>query len=296
MRKVTIFGTGNMGARIAFFLARSRDVARIRLVDTDESRARAAALDFLESNIALKSKIEVVDYDEPKEIELSDAVIVAAGVKKHTDDRVEFPTDADIARMEEIGAHIGHFAPQTTVAVLSQPAEIFCPVIAKAGYLKPEQVFGFPLLIYREWYRDGVARAVGLSNQDIRITTVRTMAGEELVPAQCAVSGIPLLDLIEDATRLPPPPSHEVMEERLARIHYAPAAVVSEVASEIVGRRRQVVTAICPDPESGLYTEGKAVIGPGGFEKRIPLLLTHDQKKRHQEYVSVIEELSKRLS
>lgn len=296
MRKVTIFGSGTMGARIAFFLARSRDVAGIRLVDTDESRARAAALDFLESNIALKSKIEVADYDEPKEMELSDAVIVAAGVKKHADDRIEFPTDADIARMEEIGAHIGHFAPQTKVAVLSQPAEFFCPIIAKAGYLKAEQVFGFPLLIYREWYRDGVARAVGLSNQDIRITTVRTMGGEELVPAQCAVGGIPLLDLLEDTSRLPAPPSQEVMEERLARIHYSPAAVVSEVASEIVAGRRQVVTAICPDPETGLYTEAKAVIGPDGLEKRIPLSLSEDQKKRYQEYVSVISDLSKRLS
>ncbi len=295
MRKVTIFGAGNMGARIAFFLARSRDVARIRVVDVDGDRARAATLDFLESNIALKSKIEMVDYDEPKEIELSDAVIIAAGVKKHTDDRIEYPTDVDIARMVEIGERIGHFASQTVVGVLSQPAEIFAPIIAKAGDLKPKQVFGFPLLIYREWYRAGIARLVGLSNHDIRITTVRTMSGEELVPEQCAVGGIPLMELIDDVSVLPPPPSHEVMEERLAQIHYGPAAVVSEVTSEIVGQRRHVATTICPDPATGLYTEAKAIIGSRGFEKRIPLQLSPEQKKRHQEYVDVISDLSKRL-
>ncbi len=296
MRKVTVFGAGNMGARVAFFLARSRDVARIQLVDSDQNRAKAAVRDFLESNIALKSKIMVVDYDEPKEIELSDAVIVAAGVQKHTDDRIEYPTGADISRMEEIGAHIGHFAPQTTVLVLSQPAEIFCPIIAKAGYIKPEQVIGFPLLIYREWYRDGIARAVGLSNQDVRITTVRTLNGEELVPEQCAVGGVPLLDLLEDTSRLPGPPSKEVMEKRLNRIHYAPAAVVSEVTSEIVSQRRQVVTVVCPDPETGLHTETKALVGPGGFERRIPLALHDQQKTRHQHYVSRIKELSAGIS
>ncbi len=294
MRKVTIFGAGKMGSRIAFFLSRSRDIARIRVVDVDRDRARATTMDFLESSIALKSKIEVVDYEEPKEIELSDVVIIAAGVKQHTDDRIEYPTDADIARMEEIGGHIGHFASQTTVAVFSQPAEIFCPIIARAGDLKKEQVFGFPLLIYREWYRAGIAKLVGLSNHDVRITTVRTLSGEELVPEQCTVGGIPLLDLV-DESQLPAPPSRKIMEERLAQIHYGPAAVVSQVASEIVGKRRQVATTICPDPETGLYTEAKSIIGPGGFEKRIPMKLSKEQNARHQEYVDAVKALTQKM-
>ena len=265
MKKVSIFGVGSVGSRIAFFLARSRDIARIRLVDIAPGRSRATLLDFLESNVALRSKIMLVDYDEPKEIDKSDVVIVAPGVAHNVNASVPEPSEADIKKMEEIAGHIGQFTPQAFVAVLSQPAELFCKIITKYGDFNPKRVLGFPLLNYREWYRDRIAKLVGLSNEDVRITTVRTLKGEELVPNQCGVSGIPLTALITDPARLPGAPSANVMENRLKYFNYAPAAVVSEVTSELVSKRRQLITAICHDKETGAFLEAKVLIGPNGF-------------------------------
>jgi malate dehydrogenase len=296
MKKVTIFGVGNLGSRIAFFLARSRDISRIRLVDIDPKRTKATVVDFLESNVALRSKIMFVDYDEPKEIDQSDVVIVAAGVGQPAQSEVTLPGDADLRRMEEIAAHIGHFAPQAMVAVLSQPTELFCSVIARSGYLSPERVFGFPLLIYREWFRDRISRIVGLGSQDIRISTVRTLQGEELVPSQCAVSGIPLSVLVDDPSTIPVLPDADVMKKRLKYHNYAPAAVVSEVTSEIVGKRRQLITAVCPDSQTGAFLESKAVFGPDGLERVLPLDLTDDQRRRHDEYRSRVVSLTEQLT
>ena len=292
MKKVTIFGVGNIGARVAYFLARSRDVARIRLVDIAPERSRATLLDFLQSNVALRSKIAFSYYDEPKEIDQSDVVIVAAGVTGKADIGVATPADSDMKMMEEIAAQIGHFAPQAIVAVLSQPAEVFCSVIAKSGYFNPAKVIGFPLLVYREWFRDAIARAVGLSNQDIRISTVRTLHGEELVPAQCAVSGVPLSQLV-DPTRLPAP-ADEVMQKRLQFHHYAPAAIISEVTGELVGKRRQVITSICYNPEIGAHVESKAIVGPNGVERIIPLSLDAGQQERHEAYRERVVSLTPR--
>ena len=284
MKKVTIFGVGNIGARIAFFLARSRDVARIRLVDVDPQRSRATLLDFMQSNVALRSKIAFAAYDEPKEIDQSDVVIVAAGVEGRPTPDLTLPIERDCRTMEEIAAQIGHFAPQAVVAVLSQPAEIFCSIIARSGYFAPAKVIGFPLLIYREWFRDRIARAVGLSNEDIRITTVRTLRGEELVPAQCAAGGIPVTDVLDDTSKLLQLPSAEEMARRLRYHHYAPSAVISEVTGEIVSRRRQVITVVCAQPDHEAFIESKAVIGPQGVERIVELALTDDQRARYDEY------------
>jgi malate dehydrogenase len=284
MKKVTIFGVGNMGARVAYFLARSRDVARIRLVDVDPERSRATLLDFTQSNVALQSKIAFASYEEPKEIGESDVVIVAAGVEGRASPDVSLPSERDRSTMEEIAAQIGHFAPQAVVAVLSQPAEIFCSIIARSGYFSPSKVIGFPLLIYREWFRNRIARVVGLSNEDVRITTVRTLRGEELVPGQCTVSGIPVPDVVPDIAALLELPSDDEMARRLRHHHYAAAAVISEVTGEIVSKRRQVITMVCVQPDSGAFIESKAVIGPQGVEQIIELALTEEQRARHDEY------------
>jgi malate dehydrogenase len=241
-------------------------------------------LDFLESNVALQSKIMLVDYEEPKEMDQSDVVIVASGVENPIDASVPEPAAADIAKMEEIAAQIGHFAPTAMVAVLSQPAEVFCSVIARNGYLDASKVLGFPLLTYREWFRDHIAQLVGLSNEDVRITTVRTLSGEELVPSQCTVGGVPLPELIPDLARLPQPPGADVTAERLKYVHYAPAAIVAGVTSELVSKRGQIITAICPAGADGSFVETKAIFGPQGFERALELDLTAEQRERHEAY------------
>lgn len=284
MKKVTIFGVGNIGARVAYFLARSRDISRIRLVDIDPGRTKATVLDFLESNLALKSKIMYVSYEEPKEMDQSEVVIVASGVENETNASVPEPSKNDLEKMEEIAAQIGHFAPTAIVAVLSQPAEIFCSVLAKSGYLEPKRVFGFPLLAYRELFRDQIAHRVGLSNEDIRISTVRTLEGEELVANQSSVGGIRLPQLVPDLSSDPIEADPEITDKRLKFAHYSPAAIVSEVTSEIVSKRRQVITAICASGDNGTFVESKVVFGAEGFERELPLDLTDGQKKRHAAY------------
>ncbi len=295
MKQVAIFGVGSIGARVAYFLARNRDVARIRLVDIDPDRSRATLVDFLQSNVALQSKIAFSSYEEPKEIEQSDVVIVAAGVEGRVSPDVSMPSESDRRTMEEIAAQVGHFAPQAVVAVLSQPAELFCSIIARSGYFARSKVIGFPLLIYREWFRNEIARTVGLSNEDIRITTVRTLRGEELALAQCAAGGIPVARLAADPAKLATLPTPEVMDRRLKHHHYAPAAVISEVTAEIVSKRRQVITAISAAPDADVFYEQKSIIGPNGVEGVVEPTLTETQRKAHEEYRARVAELTGRL-
>lgn len=295
MKKVTIFGVGNMGTRVAYFLARNRDISRIRLVDINKEKSRATLLDFLQANVALRSKIALVNYIEPKEIEQSDVVIVAAGVQKSRETGVSMPTEEDVKKMETIATHIGHFTPQAVVAVLSQPAELFCHVITRSGGFDPERVIGFPLLIYREWFRYNIGKLVGLSNEDVRISTVRTLEGEELVPEQSTIGGVPLTHFVDDVSTLTVPPPPEVIRKRLDLHHYAPAAVISDVTGEIVSKRRQVITAISKHKDVGAYLESKCVVGADGFEKSVPLALSSAQKERHQAYRERVISLTKEL-
>ena len=296
MRKVTIFGSGRIGVRVAFFLARSREIGHIVLVDVEQERSRSTVLDFLQSNIALQSKITFADYDEPKEMGESDAVIVAVGGASRSGAELDLPGDGEIATMRTIAANIGHFAPQALVAVLSQPAELFCRVVADTGYISPERIIGFPLLMHREWFRREVARVVGVGSGDVRITTVRTPDGVELVRSQTRVSGVPLQELVLDSARDVAHPDSEEMLRRRDRHHYAPAAVVARVVEEIVSGRRQVITCMCIDEATGTFPEAKALIGPAGVEKVIPFDLEKDQQVRHETYREKVRTLTEKLA
>jgi malate dehydrogenase len=295
MKKVTIYGVGNIGNRVAFFLARNRDIARIRLVDVDPERSKGALLDFLQSNVALRSKIAFADYEEPKEMAQSDVVIVAVGVEHSPGGDLSIPSKTDLEKMETIAGQIGHFAPQAVIAVLSQPAELFCKVIAKSSGLDPAKVIGFPLLIYREWYREYLGRLIGLSNEDIRITTVRTLHGEELVPDQSTVGGVPLKEFVDDPSQLRVFPEKETLRKRLTLHHYAPAAIISDVTGELVSKRRQVITAISMHDKEDAFLESKSVVGPGGVERHIPLSLTPEQSRGHAEYRERVMALTREL-
>lgn len=295
MRKVTIFGAGSIGVRVAFFLARSREVGHIVLVDVAPGRSRDTVLDFLQSNVALRSKITFTDYEEPKEMGESDAVIVAVGSSSRVGTELEMPSGEAVETMRAIASHIGHFAPQALVGVLSQPAELFCKVVADTGSIRPERIIGFPLLMHREWFRREVARVVGVGAGDVRISTVRTPDGVELVRAQSRVSGVPLPELVTDCSRVVAGPDTEEMLRRRDRHHYAPAAVVARVVEEIVSGRRQVITCMCIDPGSGTFPEAKALIGPEGVEKVIPFDLEAEQVERHRVYRAEVLNLTRKL-
>lgn len=295
MKKVTIFGSGSIGVRVAFFLARSREIGHIVLVDAAPERSRGTVVDFLQSNVALRSKITFADYDEPKEMGESDAVVIAAGSAARAGTELALPAADERATMQTIASHIGHFAPQAIVAVLSQPAELYCRIVADTGQISLERIIGFPHLMHREWFRREVARVVGVGSGDVRITTVRTLQGVELVRSQSRVSGVPLPDLIPRCDRLVEKPDPEEMLRRRDRHHYAPAAVVARVVEEIVSRRRQVITCMCVDEATGTFPEVKALIGPDGMEKVIPFDLDGEQQKRYQEYRDTVTELTRSL-
>ncbi len=284
MKKVTIYGTGNIGSRLAYFLAHSRDISRIRLVDSNPERTRSTVLDFLEANIALKSKIMVVNADEPIELELSDVVVIATSTDAGIKAGINQLSEKDVRQLEDISAHIGHFAPQAWVAVISQPAELICSELTSKGFVDRNRVLGFPLLIYREWYREQIARVVGLTREDVRITTVRTLEGVELVPEQCAVGGVPLLSLIDDPAELPSAPDIASMAHRISGAQYSPAAVAAGVVGELVSKRRQVITSIVPAGENKSFVETKAIVGPERFEREIEMKLSDDQAKGHAAY------------
>lgn len=295
MKKVSIFGVGNIGVRVAYMLARGRDVAEIVLVDVDRKRSEATLLDFVQSNVALRSKIGFSSPVEPKEIIGSDVVIIAAGVKNGSGAKITQLDDATKKMLDEIGTQVGHFTPEATVAVVSQPAELICWYVRREGGFSPEKVIGFPLLTAREWFRDVLSRLAGVENSDIRITTLRTLEGEELVPEQTRVRGIPLTALVPNLSLIGEGPSEEETAKRLEHYHNSPAAVIAEVTMELVNHRRVVITAVAWSTEAKTYLEVKAVIGPDGVERIIPVQMSSDQQQRRHAYEQRVIELTRGL-
>ena len=295
MKKVSIFGLGNIGVRVAYLLARSGDVAEIQLVDVERRRSQATYLDFVRSNVALSSKLGFASPVEAKEILESDVVVIAASVPSTGTPQLNVPNAQTLKMMDSIIENISHFAPQATVAVVSQPAELLCKLVVEDGRIPPENVIGFPLLTNREWLRDELSRRVGIEPADIRMSTVRTLEGEELVAEHTRVGGVPLSMFLPEPEQIRRFVVTEKVANRLEHYHYSPAAVVAEVTMELVNRRRVVATAVVFHAESQTFLEAKAVIGPGGLERIIPLTLSEDQQQRYADYTEAVQRVTREL-
>lgn len=179
-KKITILGTGNVGATIAYTLAMDGMASEILLIDINEKKAQGEAMDIFQGTpFCAPVNIHAGDYPQA---EGSDVVIVTVGLaRKPGQSRIDLAqANVDIVKM--VMPQITAVAPDAVYVVVSNPVDIITYAILKTTSLPERKVFGSGTMLDSARLRSRLAEHVGLNSKNVHAYVFGEHGDTSMIP------------------------------------------------------------------------------------------------------------------
>jgi malate dehydrogenase len=298
-RKVTVVGSGNVGATCAVRLA-EKELADIVVVDIIDGIPQAKALDIMEADPVEGVDIKITggnDYEDTKDSEI---VIVTAG----------FPRKPGMSRDDLLWANLEvvrssveqavHYSPGCILIVVTNPLDAMCHVAHRVSGLPRSRVIGMAGVLDSARFRSFIAQELDVSVEDVT-AFVLGGHGDAMVPLVrfTNVAGIPVSSLLPQETidRLVER-TREGGAEKLLKAgspHYAPASAVVEMVESILKDKKRVLPcSVLLQGEYGiqdLFVGVPVKLGCAGAEKVFEAPLERDELAALQKSAAAVKEL-----
>ena len=305
-RKISILGTGNVGATIAYNLTLSGICSEIVLVDINKAKAEAEALDLTQCAVCVPSvKVRTGEYEDVKG---SDIVIVTCGVgRKPGQTRLDL-AKINVGIIKSVMPEVAKNAPDAIYVVVSNPVDVLTYVIMKCTGLPKEQVIGTGTLLDTNRLIEAVASYCKVDAHNVNAYVLGEHGDACMAPwSLCTVAGMPVKDYCKKFLGV----SEEKIDEELANIY---VEMVKAGAKVIQGKGAtfyaiacstvQLVKAILSDTETilpistlldgeygakNLCTGVPAVIGGSGFKRIVEIPLPEAEDKLLKEKLASLD-------
>ncbi len=138
--KVTIIGAGSVGATVAYTLVATGAVSEIVLVDVNEAKANAEAMDIVQATPYLHPvNIYSGSYEDAAG---SDIVIITSGVgRKPGQSRIDL-TQTNVNILKSIAPQIVKYVPDALYLFVANPVDVLTYVFQKITGVPKNRVFG----------------------------------------------------------------------------------------------------------------------------------------------------------
>ena len=198
MSKVTVVGSGNVGATVANVLAHKDIVNEIVLLDIQGDMARGKALDTWQQSPIESFSTRIMGTEDYKDTAGSDIVVITAGVPRKPgmsrDDLIS--TNARI--VNSVSSSILEYSDNPTIIVVSNPLDVMTYAAYVSSGLPKQKVFGMAGILDTARYRAFLASELNVSPRDIQAVLMGGH-GDTMVPLPryTTVAGIPVTELID---------------------------------------------------------------------------------------------------
>ena len=144
-KKITIIGSGNVGATIAYTLVASSNVNEIVLIDINKDKSEAEALDIKQSSPYLSTaEIKSGDYEDAFN---SNIVVITSGIgRKPGQSRLEL-VQKNIDILKNITDNIVKVCPNAIYIIVSNPVDILTYFFHKHTSIPKENIIGTGTLL-----------------------------------------------------------------------------------------------------------------------------------------------------
>jgi len=300
-KKVTVVGSGNVGASCAVRLA-DKGLADVVVVDILEGTPQGKALDILEASPVVHMDVKVAGGNDYAPTAGSDIVVVTAGFPRKPgmsrDDLLWANYDIVRSTVEEAVK----YSPECILIVVTNPLDAMCHVAYKVSGFPKNRVVGMAGILDTARFRTFVAQTLNVSVGDVT-AFVMGGHGDTMVPLvrYTSVAGIPLTDLMDTETierivkRTRDGGAEIVKYLKTGSAYYAPSAAVSEMVEAILlDRKRVLPCSAYLEGEYGIHNLFVGVpvkLGAQGIEKIFEAKLTEDEKAALQKSAAAVKEL-----
>lgn len=196
MNKITVIGTGNVGATVAYTLTTAGVASEIVLIDINTEKALGEALDirqgvpfFTPCNIYAGSYQDAVG---------SDIVVITSGIaRKPGQTRLEL-AQTNVNILKSIAAEVVKYAPEATYLIVSNPVDILTYVFAKVSGIPENRVIGSGTILDTARLRSRISEYYSVSQKNVHAFVLGEHGDSSFVPWSAAnISNVPVLEYPE---------------------------------------------------------------------------------------------------
>lgn len=301
MAKVTVIGSGNVGATCANVLAHKDIVKEIVVLDIQGKMAEGKALDTWQQAPIDSYSTTLIGTDNYELTANSDIVVITAGIPRKPgmtrDDLVA--TNARI--VSSVIENVTKYSPNPIIIVVSNPLDVMTYAAYKKAGLHKSRVIGMAGVLDTARYRAFLATELGVSPKDIQAILMGGH-GDTMVPLPryTTVSGIPVTELI-DADKLDAIIARtkdgggELVRLMGTSAWYAPGAAAAQMVEAIVKDEKRIFPCCAfLEGEYGINNLCVGVptkLGKNGIEQIIELKLNAAEKALLVESANAVKEI-----
>ncbi len=300
-RKVTVIGSGNVGATVGHRLA-DKQLADVVLIDILEGIPQGKGLDLLEAGPIEGYDVRVSGTNSYADTANSDVVVMTAGFPRKPgmsrDDLLK-------ANYEVVKTAIGQavkYSPDSFLIVVTNPLDAMAQTAFKVSGFSKNRVIGMAGVLDTARYRTFLAEALNVSVQNVQ-GFVLGGHGDTMVPVPryTTVAGIPVTELLPAdqlaaiIQRTRNGGAEIVNLLKAGSAYYAPSSAVVEMVDAIFNDRKKILPcAAYLEGEygiNGLFVGVPVKLGARGIEQVIEIKLTAEEKAALQKSADSVKEL-----
>jgi malate dehydrogenase len=300
-KKVTVVGSGNVGATAAHWIA-SKELADVVLVDVIEGVPQGKALDLLQAMPIERRDVSLIGTNDYADTKDSDIVVITAGIARKPGMSRDDLLHTNFKIMSDVSSKIAVTSPNAIIIVVSNPLDAMAQTAYKKSGFPRERVIGMAGILDSARFRMFIAHELKVSVENVT-AFVLGGHGDTMVPLSrySTVAGIPITELIEPArlkeleTRTANGGAEIVKHLKTGSAYYAPSAAAVEMVDAILKDKKKILPcAAYLQGEygiSGLYVGVPCKLGAKGLEQIIEIKLTAEEQAALNESAAAVKEL-----
>jgi malate dehydrogenase len=300
-KKVTIVGSGNVGATAAHWIA-SKELADVVLIDIVEGVPQGKALDLLEAMPIEKRDSHVIGTNNYADTAKSDIVVITAGIPRKPGMSRDDLLNTNHKIMKDVVSKVIEHSPHCILIIVSNPLDAMAQAGFKLCGFPRERVIGMAGVLDSARFRAFIADELKVSVENVT-AFVLGGHGDTMVPLPrySTVAGIPITELMDKATvdrlvqRTRDGGAEIVKYLKTGSAYYAPSAAVAEMVEAILKDKHKIMPcAAYLDGEygiKGLFVGVPVKLGSKGIEKIIEIKLTPDEQAALNKSAEAVKEL-----
>jgi malate dehydrogenase len=300
-KKVTIVGSGNVGATGAHWVA-SRELADVVLIDILEGVPQGKALDLLEAMPIEKRDVRIVGTNDYADTANSDIVVITAGIPRKPGMSRDDLLNTNHKIMSDVVSKVVQHSPNCILIIVSNPLDAMAQAAYKLSGFPRERVIGMAGVLDSSRFRTFIAEELNVSVENVT-AFVLGGHGDTMVPLArySAVAGIPITELIapdrlEKIVQRTRDGGAEIVKYlKTGSAYYAPSSAFTEMVEAILKDKKKILPcAVYLQGEygiNGLFVGVPVKLGASGVEKIIEIKLTAEEQAELQRSAGAVKEL-----
>ena len=300
-KKVTVVGSGNVGATAAHWIA-AAELADVVLIDIIEGVPQGKGLDLLESMPIAKKDSFIIGTQDYADTANSDIVVITAGVPRKPGMSRDDLLNINHKIMQDVVGKVVQHSPSCILIIVSNPLDAMAQAAYKMSGFSRNRVIGMAGVLDSARFRAFIATELKVSVENVT-AFVLGGHGDTMVPLPrySTVAGIPITELLpkdrlEALVQRTRDGGAEIVKYlKTGSAYYAPSAAATEMVEAILKDKKKILPcAAYLEGEygiNGLFVGVPCKLGERGIEEIIQIKLTPEEKAALDKSAGAVKEL-----